>query len=39
MDDCAAACERCAASCGTMSANSRPLQTEPLLTHPRSHLP
>jgi hypothetical protein len=39
MDACAAACERCAASCGAMSTNGRPVQTEPLLTHPRSRLP
>jgi hypothetical protein len=35
MEDCARACDRCAASCAAMGATSRPLQTEPILTHPR----
>jgi hypothetical protein len=35
MEECALACERCAASCSAMGATGRPLQTEPLLTHPK----
>ena len=38
MDDCAQACEQCAASCGAMAAPRRPVQQEPLLTHPKAHL-
>jgi hypothetical protein len=36
MDECARACERCAASCGAMGTTGRPLQNEPILTHPKS---
>ncbi len=39
MEDCALACEIAGASCASMVTRSRTLQTEPLLTHPRSHLP
>ena len=35
MEDCALACEQCAASCSAVGAPGRPLQTEPILTHPR----
>jgi hypothetical protein len=33
MDDCVQACERCATSCAALAAG-KPLQLEPLLTHP-----
>ena len=39
MDDCARACEQCAASCGAMASQPRgPVQLEPLLTHPKAHV-
>jgi hypothetical protein len=39
MDDCAMACEMCSGSCAAMVSRSRTLQTEPVLTHPKSRLP